>query len=134
MSTRHTVLLAMLIPSLALLSACNRHDADDAAATAAAADTTAAPADTMPAEPMPADNSMPAASAATDSMASPTMGDAMSFADLDKNHDGSVSKDELAAGDMLMQHFSVADADANGMLSEAEVAKHRADMAAAPAQ
>jgi hypothetical protein len=56
--------------------------------------------------------------------------DSMSFHDMDKNHDGNLTKDELPASSMLYQHFSTADADGNGMLTEAEVAKHRADMAA----
>lgn len=56
--------------------------------------------------------------------------DSMSFSDMDKNHDGNLSKDELPTNSMLYQHFSTADADGNKLLSEAEVAKHRADMAA----
>lgn len=125
MNTKATALLALLIPGLAMLAACNRApDADDAATPpAAAADTM--PADTMPADTMPADNmaSMPAMA-----------GDEMSFADMDKNKDGSLTHDEMADTDMLHQHFSVADADGDGKLSETEVMKHRADMAAAPAK
>lgn len=54
------------------------------------------------------------------------------FADMDKNKDGGVTKDELAATDMLYQHFDKADANGDGKLSEDEIAKHRAEMAANP--
>ena len=57
----------------------------------------------------------------------------MSFAEMDKNSDGGVTQDEMSDADMLHQHFSVADADGDNKLSEAEIMKHRADMAAAPA-
>ncbi len=56
--------------------------------------------------------------------------DSMSFSDMDKNHDGNLSKDELPTMSMLYQHFSTADANNNKLLSEDEVNKHRADMAA----
>ena len=127
MINKHAVLLALLIPGLAVLVGCNDRDGDDAATPAVAA----APADAMPAEPAPADP-MPAGDMAGHDMA--TMGHEMSFADLDKNHDGGVTHDEMVDTEMLHQHFSVADADGDGKLSEAEVIKHRADMAAAPAK
>lgn len=60
------------------------------------------------------------------------MDSGMSFADMDKNKDGGVSKDELAETEMLHQHFSTADKDGDGKLSQAEVDGHRADMAAKP--
>jgi hypothetical protein len=121
MKTKTTVLFALLLPGLVSLAACNRTDTamDDAAtppADAMATDPAPPPMDTMPADTMPADG-----------MA--MMGDEMSFAQMDKNSDGSVSMDELSPTDMLHQHFSVADADGNGMLSEAEITQHRADMA-----
>lgn len=143
MKFKSTALCIALVPALATLAACNKdNDSDDMAPA------TTAPADTMPAdsnngmadETTPADNvspggmendGMPVDSVPTDAMAS---GDGMSFADMDKNGDGGISKDELASGQMLYDHFSVADADGNGMLSEAEVTKHRADMTAAPTQ
>lgn len=129
MNIKSTALFALLVPSLAMLAACNRTpDANEAAtAPAAGAMSEPPPADTVPADTMPTDT-MPA-----DSMGSmPGMtGDEMSFATMDKNQDGSVTQDELTATDMLHQHFSVADADGDGKLSEAEVSKHRADMAAA---
>ncbi len=118
MLNRHTLLLAVLIPGLAGLAACSRNDADDVAAPVTT--TTPAAADSMPAQPMPAD---PA----------PSMGNIeMSFAEMDKNGDGGVTLDEMSPDEMLYQHFSVADADGDNRLSEAEIMKHRADMAAAP--
>lgn len=126
MINKHAVLLAVLIPGLAVLAGCNDRDADDTAAPVAT--TPAAP---MPAEPMPAAD-MPADSMSDHDMAA--MGKEMSFADMDKNHDGGVTHEEMMDTDMLHQHFSVADADGDGKLSEAEIMKHRADMAAAPAK
>lgn len=123
MSSKSTALFALLIPGLAMLAACDRvtgPDKDDVAATAPVA-APPAPEPAMPAATMPADN-MPAAAAMA--------GNEMAYADMDKNHDGNLMKDELAETDMLYQHFSVADTDGNGKLSEAEVMKHRADMAA----
>ncbi len=120
MKTKTTVLLALLVPGVAMLSACDRNktDVDDAATPPAAATSDVPPTDsTMPADTMPADT---------------TPAD-KTFAQMDKNGDGSVTQDELDPGDMLSQHFSVADANGDGKLSEDEIAKHRADMAAAPA-
>ena len=125
MSFKTTLLVALLMPGLALLASCDRTpDADDTATPPAAAKPTPAPAP-PPASTAPADTMTAAQMAAMPEM---------SFADMDKNHDGKLTKDELAPTDMLAQHFSVADADGNGALSEAEVTKHRADMAAAPAK
>lgn len=119
MLNKHTLLLAVLVPGLAGLAACSRNDADDVAAPVS----TPAPAaaDTTPAQPIPAD---PNPSMATSEL---------SFAEMDKNKDGGVTHDEMSDADMLHQHFSVADADGDNKLSEAEITKHRADMAAAPA-
>lgn len=129
MTTKATALFALLIPGLAMLAACDRTpDADDAATPPAVVVT--------PAPAPPAADTMPAATTPADTMTAEQMA-AMpetSFADMDKNHDGSVAKDELTDADMLYQHFSVADANGDGKLSEAEVTKHRADMAAAPAK
>ncbi|MEO6382947.1 MAG: hypothetical protein ABIO30_00635 [Thermomonas sp.] len=137
MFNKNTLMLAVLLPGLAVLAGCDRHDADDTvtpAATAEQADNM--PAETMPADNMPADN-MPADNMPADNMAGhdmAAMGDEMSFADMDKNHDGGITHDEMADSEMLHQHFKVADTNADGMLSEAEVMHHRADMAAAPAK
>lgn len=137
MNVKSTALFALLVPSLAMLAACNRAPpADETTTTPTPAAMSEPPAaDTMPAATPPAETP-PAATPPADSMASmPGMaGDEMSFASMDKNHDGGVTKDELTATDMLHQHFSVADANADGKLSEAEATKHHADMAAAPAK
>lgn len=120
MNFKSTALIALLVPSLAMLAACNRTpEADDATTTPAVGTMSEPPpADTMPADSMGTMSGM--------------AGDEMSFAAMDKNQDGGVSMDELTAADMLHQHFAVVDTDADGKLSDAEVAKHRADMAAAP--
>lgn len=122
MKIKNTLMLAVLVPGLVTLAACNKQDSamDDAATPATTAD--AMPADTMPMDTMPADN-MPA-----DGMA--MSGDDMTFAQMDTNGDGGVNMDELSPSNMLHQHFSVADADQDGMLSDAEITKHREDMAA----
>lgn len=134
MNLKTTALCIALVPALAMVAACNKaNDSDDMAPATA-------PADTMPADNMANDQAMPADTMPSDTMGADSMAgdtmaaDGMSFAAMDKNNDGGVSKDELMPGQMLYDHFSVADADNNGMLSEAEITKHRADMAAAPTQ
>jgi len=123
MKKNNLLILAVALSTTMLLGACNRSPEET---PPPAADTTppAEPAP-MPAEPAPAPaEPAPAPAAATDS--------GMSFADMDKNKDGGVTPDELADTEMLHQHFSEADTNSDGKLSEAEVAKHRADMAATP--
>lgn len=112
MKTTHTLLFALMIPAMAALAACDRNDADDASDVAPpAVDVT--PADTAPdTTPPPMD----------------ATGDAMSFTDMDKNADGGITMDELTPDQMLHQHFTVADADGDGKLTDAEVKQHRADM------
>lgn len=143
MINKNTVLLAVLIPGLAVLAGCNGKDADDNVAPVAVT----APADNMPAQSMPAAemkaDDMKADGMKADGMKADeamaghdmgAMGNEMSFADMDKNHDGGVTADELMETDMLHQHFSTADSNGDGKLSEAEIMKHRADMAAMPAK
>lgn len=134
MNIKTTILCVALVPGLAMLAACKQdNDADDMAAPVATA-----PADTMPADGMAGDSmagdSMAGDNMHPDAMGADTMGtgDEMTFAQMDKNGDGGITQDELAPTDMLSEHFSVADADGNGSLSDSEVAQHRADMAAAP--
>lgn len=122
MKPNNVLILAFALSTALFVTACDRDKAP-----APSADATATPApDVAPAPaPMPADT-MPAATA-------PAMMDSgMSFADMDKNHDGGITADELADTEMLHQHFSEADTDGNGKLSPAEVDKHRADMAKKP--
>jgi hypothetical protein len=125
MKLKHSAILVLLVPAMAMVSACNRdNDADDMAAPPAAttpADDTAAPAADATTAPT-ADTAAPAP--ATDASAG------MTFEDLDKNGDGGISPDELPPTDLLYGHFAAADADGNGMLSADEIIKHRADMAA----
>jgi hypothetical protein len=133
MKLKHSAILVLLVPAMAMVSACNRdNDADDMAAPPAAT----TPADDS-AAPVVDDSTAPAAdattAAATDTTAPAPATDAsagMTFEDMDKNGDGGVSPDELPPTDMLYGHFAAADADGNGMLSADEIIKHRADMAA----
>ncbi len=121
MKTNHLLLLPLAMSIALLATACNR---DASPATPAAETPVAAEPAPAPAEPAPA----PAPVATP-----PATDDGKAFADLDKNSDGGVAMDELAATDMLHQHFTVADSDGDGKLTQAEVDKHRADMAAKPA-
>lgn len=114
MDTKTALLFALLLPGLTALAACDR--ADDATLPAAATAPDMPPADTMP-DTMPTDPP-------------PMTGDDTTFVEMDRNQDGGITRDELATTDMLYQHFSVADADGDGSLSETEVTQHRADMAA----
>lgn len=54
------------------------------------------------------------------------------FADLDSNKDGRLTQDELAANEMLREHFSAADKDGDGALSPSEVEAHRTEMSGRP--
>jgi hypothetical protein len=47
------------------------------------------------------------------------------FDDIDTNHDGVISRDELTDTNPLLQSFSAADKDGNGTLSRAEVDAQR---------
>ena len=130
-------LLALLAPVIAVLPACNRSPptADDMAAPPA---TTTPPAETAPAAtpydttPAPATDTAtttpsPSTAAGNDTSAG------LTFEQMDKNHDGGITPDELSPTEMLYEHFSAADTDGDGQLSADEIVKHRADMAAATA-
>lgn len=115
MKRTNPLLLVFAMATALSLAACARDETPDI-------DTVAAPAaEPAPVEPMPP-AAMPAA----------PVDSGMAFAEMDKDGDGGVSQEELAESEMLYQHFSVADTDGNGQLSEAEVEQHRADMAASP--
>jgi Ca2+-binding EF-hand superfamily protein len=58
----------------------------------------------------------------------PSGPDASAFRALDDNGDGWLAKSELAATDMLFQHFAAADTNTDGRLSPAEVDAHHALM------
>jgi hypothetical protein len=51
-----------------------------------------------------------------------------SFAEMDANHDGSLTLDELGPTEMLNMHFVIADTDSDNKLSPDEVATHREQM------
>jgi hypothetical protein len=125
MKLKHATMLALLVPAMALVSACNLDTpADDMAtppADTAPVDTTTAPPADATATP-PADTTTPAP--ATDATAG------LTFEQMDKNADGGITPDELAPTDMLYEHFAAADADGNGQLSADEIVKHDAAMAA----
>lgn len=106
--------LALAVLATFALAACDRDDDADDMYEADAA-TAPAVADPMPPEPM-----MPEPVEPVDS--------GMTFAEMDANADGSLSRDELTAGEMLHEHFDVADTDGDGMLSQDEVDAHRAEM------
>ena len=136
MTSHHRILLPFAIAAVLATAACNR-DADDADTTAdtAAADTTTAPADPA-AVPSPATDAM-AGDPAAAPMPTPADPAAQASATVtvaanDKNADGGVSMDELPPGSVLHEHFSAADTDGNGMLSQAELDKHDSDMASKP--
>lgn len=121
MNSRFPLMLSLAL-SAGLLTACDR-DADTTPAADDATTTAPAPAEPAPAEPVP-----------TAPTPAPAAGTELSFAVMDKNSDGGVTLDELSDTDMLHHHFTTADTDANGSLSQAEIDKHRADMAAMPAE
>lgn len=129
-----SIFVIALATAMLATAACNRQTEPEAPADTTA--TEPAPAATEPAPapeataPAPAPATEPGPVPATGSAA--PMDSGMSFADMDKNKDGGVSKDELADTEMLHQHFSAADKDGNGSLSQAEVDGHRAEMAAKP--
>lgn len=144
MKTQNLLMLSATLSGALLLTACNRNSEPAATPDSAAtpADSAAMPADTSvpPATqtpptsdamqtPMPASN-MPASDMPATGAAPKDSG--MTFAQMDKNADGGVVHDELTSGEMLDQHFSMADANKDGKLSAEEVEKHRADMAAKP--
>jgi len=108
MKTNQLLLLSLAMSATLFATACNRDPAPPPAEAPVAV------------EPAPAPMT-------------PAPGTEMSFADMDKNADGGISMDELTAGDMLHQTFTATDTDGDGKLSPAEVDKHRADMAAMPA-
>lgn len=56
----------------------------------------------------------------------------MPFDTLDRNHDGSITIDELHSNEMLNLHFKEADTNGDGKLTPAEVDAYRAKNAARP--
>lgn len=130
MKTNKLLILALAVSAALAVSGCKRDEADEAdhAAVVAPAATPAAAPEAAPMATTAAPMTEPAAA----NPAAPMMDSGMSFADMDKNHDGGVTADELHDSEMLSQHFKQADTNGDGKLSEDEIAKHRADMAAKP--
>ena len=54
------------------------------------------------------------------------------FDAMDQNHDGSLTPDEIPAGDPLKQDFKAADSNGDGKLSPDEVSKYRGSAASTP--
>ena len=122
MTQKTLPILVVALATAMLAVACKK--AEETPTTTPPAETATAPAAETPppaTEPAP---STTASAAPVDS--------GMSFADMDKNKDGSITKDELAPTEMLSQHFSAADKDGDGKLTQSEVDGHRAEMAANP--
>ena len=147
MTSRKLSLLALAIAAAAFAGACNRSNkADTTAYENKPAETTPAetPATTTP-PPVttPADttgtstastgdmngtkptSTLPAPTSATPAT---TANAATPFDDMDLNNDGNLSRDELPQTSPLLQNFSTADKDGNGMLSRAEVDAQRGKM------
>jgi len=124
-------ILVVVLATTLFAVACKK--AEDTSANPPAAATEPAPAATEPA-PAPAPEMPPPATEPMPATPAPaaTADSGMSFEDMDKNKDGSITKDELADTEMLSQHFAAADKDGDGKLSKAEVDAHRAAMPAKP--
>lgn len=144
MDTRKLSLLAVALAAAAFIGGCSRTErtADTAYGTEPAQPTPSEPATA----PAPAGNAAGTNTAATDTTgtqpattppaptttappAPMTTADATTpFDDLDKNKDGGLSRDELPATSPLLQDFSTADKDGNGMLSQSEIDQQRGTM------
>lgn len=122
MKSNKLLILAFAVSGALAVSACHRDEADEADHAAAVV---------APAPAAPASIVAPAASTVIASTAA-LVDSGLSFAAMDLNHDGFITADELHDNEMLKQHFKEADTNGDGKLSEDEVAKHRAAMAAKP--
>jgi len=148
-------ILAIALTAAAFAGGCNRSDKavstdkNEPATTTSTTPETTAPSTTAPmatpaTSPPPAIEGTNTAATDTSSVAgtqsmttppAPTTGmtgtmkttaDATtSFDDIDTNHDGAISRDELTDTNPLLQSFSAADKDGNGTLSRAEVDAQR---------
>lgn len=121
--TRRTLAMTLMLPTLAVLAACDGDLSDGPEVPAGYSEP--APVEAQP-EPGP-EPSTPVADERVDPVA-----DLVAFADLDGNGDGGISQAELMPEQMLYKHFGAADSNADGMLSETEVAAHRAAMGIEP--
>jgi hypothetical protein len=121
MKSNNLLILACAVSAALAVSACHRDEADEADHAAVVAP---APA------PAPA-ASVPSPAAVIASTA-PVVDSGLTFDQMDGNHDGFITPDELHDNEMLKAHFTAADTNGDGKLSPDEVTKHRADMAAKP--
>jgi len=129
MTQKTLPILVVALATAMLAVACKK--AEETPSTTPPAETATAPAAETP--PPATETPPPATEPAPSTTASAAPVDSgMSFADMDKNKDGGITKDELAPTEMLSQHFSAADKDGDGKLSQSEVDGHRAEMAANP--
>jgi len=133
MKIRSPLILIFAVATALSFTACDRPETPDVDTTATPAPEPAPPA-AMPEPTTPEPATVPEPTPPAPTTAATPTDSGKSFAELDKNGDGGVSRDELADTEMLHQHFSEADTDKNGKLSSAEVEKHRADMAAMPGE
>lgn len=116
MKTSRLLPLALAMAGTFALAACDRDRDDGYGDQADPAEVPGLPVETAPPAP------------ATPEPAAPPVDSGRTFAEMDRNGDGGLTRDELDAGEMLYQHFDVADSDGDGVLSQAEVDAHRAEM------
>jgi hypothetical protein len=122
MIKKTTVLLALLTPGLALLGACASEGTTADTTAPATSSSTAAQTGTSTdttASGMGATTSG-SSTTSTGTMGSMGMGGSASFSELDKNHDGSLTRDELSSSSSIVSQFSTYDTNGDGKLSETE--------------
>jgi hypothetical protein len=130
MTINKTLLFVLLAPGIAALAAC-AHDRDNTADMGAAESTsssTAADTGSMSSDTgtTGTETGTSTGMGATTSGSSTTSTGSMgatgnaSFSDLDRNHDGSLTRDELTSTDAITSQFSTADSNGDGKLSETE--------------
>ena len=129
MTMKKTILFALLAPGIAALAACatDRDTTADTTAPSASSSTasqtemgtstgTTTGTETGTSTGMGATTS---GSTTTSTGSMGAMGNA-SFSDLDRNHDGSITRDELTSSDAISSQVSTADSNGDGKLSETE--------------
>ena len=119
MKSNKLLILACAVSAALAAAGCHRDEANEADHAAVVAPAAA------PAVSAPAPAPMVASTA-------PVVDSAMSFEQMDQNHDGFITPEELHDNEMLKQHFATADTNGDGKLTPDEVTKHNADMAAKP--
>ena len=134
MTKKTTVLLALLTPGLAMLGACAT-DSTKSADTSAPTTSSSTAADTSMQNSTSTDTTSGSMGATTSGMGATTSGStttstgtmgamgssgSVSFSELDKNHDGSLTRDELPSSSSIVSQFSTYDTNGDGKLSETE--------------